>query len=97
MYCRVLFLSFSSVSIPFPVKAKLKETHLLALAGNEIKLEVGHQEPSSWEYPFRTLVVLDIISQHQTKAGKDSRSIPLQAPDHSSRWNYRNLLGTANH
>ena len=97
MYCRVLFLSFPSVSIPLLVRTKMKETHLLAIAGNEIKFEVRHQEPSSWEDPFRTLVVLDDISQHQIVAAQDSRSIPLQAPDHSSRWNYRNLLGTANH
>jgi hypothetical protein len=35
---------------------------LLALAGDEIELEVRHQEPSSWEYPFRTLVVLSSVS-----------------------------------
>lgn len=34
------------------------ETHLLALTGDKIEFEVRHQEPTSWEYPFRTLVVL---------------------------------------
>jgi hypothetical protein len=34
---------------------------LLAFTGDEIELEVGHQEPSSWEYPFRSLVVLSSV------------------------------------
>jgi hypothetical protein len=36
---------------------------LLALTGDEVEFEVRHQEPSSWEHPFRTLVVLtsDIV------------------------------------
>jgi hypothetical protein len=34
---------------------------LLALTGDEIELEVRHQEPSSWEYPFRSLVVLSSV------------------------------------
>jgi hypothetical protein len=35
---------------------------LLALAGDEIELEVRHQEPTSWEYPLRSLVVLSSVS-----------------------------------
>jgi hypothetical protein len=35
---------------------------LLALTSDEIELEVRHQEPSSWEYPLRSLVVLSSVS-----------------------------------
>jgi hypothetical protein len=35
---------------------------LLALTGDEVEFEVSHQEPSSWEYPFRTLVVLSSVT-----------------------------------
>jgi hypothetical protein len=55
MYWRVLFLSCPS-AIYFAISCG--KTYLLALTGDEIELEVGHQEPSSWEYPFRTLMVL---------------------------------------
>jgi hypothetical protein len=37
---------------------------LLALTGDEVEFEVRHQEPTSWEYPFRSLMVLPSVTSH---------------------------------
>jgi hypothetical protein len=55
----VLVLSNQLRSTSFAVCCQSEQsTHLLALACEDIKLEIGHQEPTGREHPFRSLVVL---------------------------------------
>lgn len=78
---------------------KKVRTHFLAFSNLEIEFEVSHQEPSSREDPFGTLVILAHVSSWYilTQDCINSHSIPLRLLDRSCRSSCHNRLDTVNH